>query len=170
MIGIVLVGLNGVGKSTLGKILAERLNIKLLEVEDYWFENKHDYENPRTAELVSKLMLNDIHQATRGFVITGNIMNLSAEILNQVTHIFYLKAPVDVRMKRIEEREIDYWGELKKDDAKYEQRQKFYEFARKRSSEPLEKWLEELNVPVVELDGCKTVRENIEVIRRAINE
>lgn len=169
MVGIVLVGLNGAGKSTLGKMLADNFSLKLMEVEDYWFQDKHNYENSRTVDEVSDLMLRDISQSNQGFVITGNIMNLSAKILNYVSHVFYLKAPVEVRMQRIEQREVDYWGELSSDDSNYEKRQKFREFARNRSSIPLEDWLEGIGRETYVLDGENSLKENVNLIKRVIH-
>lgn len=169
MTGIVLVGLNGSGKSTLGKALANSLNLELLEIEDFWFETQFDYDNPRPVSEVSDMIMSAIQRSKHGFVITGNIINLSQEILQFVTHIFYLKAPVDIRMSRIEQREIDYWGELSSRNPRYQEQQNFREFARTRTPELLENWLRTVNLPTIELDGQISIQENVEIIKDIIS-
>ncbi len=52
-IGIIVCGLNGVGKSTLGKALAEKLNFYFIDNEDLYFpktDSKYMYAIPRTRE------------------------------------------------------------------------------------------------------------------------
>lgn len=49
--GILICGLNGVGKSTVGKILAERLSYRFIDNEDLFFPKNdlsYEYDNSRS--------------------------------------------------------------------------------------------------------------------------
>ncbi len=55
--GIMICGLNGVGKSTLGAALAEKLNLYLIDHETLYFpatDALNPYTAPRTHEEVKK--------------------------------------------------------------------------------------------------------------------
>ena len=57
--GILICGLNGVGKSTLGTALASRLGYEFIDNEDLFFPKvdlEYEYSNPRTKEEVSQLL------------------------------------------------------------------------------------------------------------------
>ena len=61
--GILITGLNGSGKSTVCKILADRLNYYSMDVEDYYFiKSDTPYSKFHTLEETRQLMLNDIHK------------------------------------------------------------------------------------------------------------
>lgn len=68
--GILICGLNGAGKSALGKALAAKLRFHF---EDLYFSrtNPHDiYASPRTREEAEKLLLREIN-AHGNFVFTS---------------------------------------------------------------------------------------------------
>lgn len=55
--GIIVCGLNGTGKSTLGKALAEKLHFYFIDNEDLYFpkiDPAYIYATPRTREEVEK--------------------------------------------------------------------------------------------------------------------
>ena len=58
---IVICGLNGNGKTTLGKKLAQRINYLHKDIEDYYFNNNIDYKyaKPRSRDDVSKELEKD---------------------------------------------------------------------------------------------------------------
>lgn len=59
--GIIVFGANGSGKSTLGRELANILNFKYMDIEDYYFEkSKIPYTIERSHEECLNLMLADI--------------------------------------------------------------------------------------------------------------
>ena len=61
--GIIAVGLNGSGKTTIGRELAKALNYKNMYVEDYYFlESEIPYTISRTKEEVRWLILTDIRK------------------------------------------------------------------------------------------------------------
>lgn len=63
--GIIICGLNGTGKSTLGKALAEKLHFYFIDNEDLYFPKigpAYVYAAPRTREEVEKLLLREIEK------------------------------------------------------------------------------------------------------------
>lgn len=68
--GILVCGLNGTGKSTLGKALAERLNFYFIDNEDLYFpktDANYMYASPRTRGEVERLLSQEI-KAHENFV------------------------------------------------------------------------------------------------------
>ena len=109
--GIILLGANGSGKSTLGRELARMLNFAHLDVEDYYF---YKTDLPYTAERPhherNELMLSDMKKHG-SFVVSGDISGWGDDFLPVFDLVVLLKAPKNVRMKRIEEREYARWGD-----------------------------------------------------------
>lgn len=61
--GIIICGLNGTGKSMLGKTLAEKLHFHFIDIENLYFpktDPKYIYAAPRTRKEVEKLLLLEI--------------------------------------------------------------------------------------------------------------
>ena len=57
--GILICGLNGTGKSTLGKMLADRLGYEFIDNEDLWFpktEPAYTFSGPRSEEEAVRLL------------------------------------------------------------------------------------------------------------------
>ena len=95
---------------------------------------------------------------------------MTPEINENYTLVVYLDVPLDVRMKRIRQRAIDKFGDrvLPGGDM-YEQEEKFFAFAEKRTPEKIEAWLHTLTCRVVRLDGSKPVKDNIKALIERIN-
>ena len=159
--GIIVFGANGSGKTTLGRELARILNFKHMDHEDYHFEKSEiPYTIERSREDCLNLMLADIEKH-RSFVITavtgdfGNTIPLLYELA------VFISAPIELRMKRIEQREYERHGErIRKDGDMYKQHLKFVDFAASRSVSKIERWAETLTCPVVHIDGTEDWRTN----------
>ncbi len=163
--GICVCGLNGSGKTTLGAALAEKLGFKHMDVEDYYFtRTDNPYASARTREEVEELLLEDIKQKPC-FVFSAVNGNMNEEINSCYDLVVYLEVPLELRMKRIRQRAFDKFGDrvLPGGDM-YEQEEKFFEFAEKRSPEKIEAWLKGLVCRVVRLDGSKPIEDNIKVL------
>ena len=66
MASVILVcGLNGAGKSTLAKALAERLNLRFIDIEDIYFSRQdnpdYPYEKARPYEEVVSMLTNIVN-------------------------------------------------------------------------------------------------------------
>ena len=103
--GIIITGLNGCGKSTVRKLLAEKMNYYSMDVEDYYFiKSDTPYSKFHTLEQTKQLMLKDI-QKHGDFVLATVNCDWGEEIASMCKLAIVLSAPLDLRMKRIKNRE-----------------------------------------------------------------
>lgn len=121
--GIAILGLNGSGKSTLAHALAKKNGYFEMDVEDYYFPeqsesrklalenninfnciNKMPFSNPRTKRQVQIEILDDIKHHSK-FILSGVTMNWNDEILSYIDIAFWLQAPLEERLLRIQQRE-----------------------------------------------------------------
>ena len=164
--GICICGLNGSGKTTLASALAKELKLKHMDIEQYYFTSTDNpYASSRTRAEVEQLLLEDIKQNPR-FVFSAVNGNMIPEINANYDLVVYLNVPLDMRMKRIRQRAIDKFGDrvLPGGDM-YEQEEKFFAYAEKRTPEKIENWLKTLSCKVIRLDGTKPIQENVELIK-----
>ena len=100
------------------------------------------------------------------FVFSAVNGNMTPEINENYTLVVYLDVPIDVRMKRIRQRAVDKFGDrvLLGGDM-YEQEEKFFAYAEKRTPENIEKWLKTLSCKTIRLDGTKPIQESVELIK-----
>ena len=164
--GICVCGLNGSGKTTLAGALAKKINFIHMDIEQYYFTSTHNpYASSKTRGEVERLLLEDIKK-NPCFVFSAVSGNMTPEINENYTLVVYLDVPLDVRMKRIRQRAIDKFGDrvLPGGDM-YEQEEKFFAFAEKRTPEKIEDWLKTLSHKVLRLDGTKPIQENVEHIK-----
>jgi len=99
-------------------------------------------------------------QKSGSFVLSGDVSGWSEKFLPIFDLAILLKAPKEVRMKRIEEREYTRWGDrvLEGGDM-YESQQKFREFAANRNIAELEQRAAAYPCPVIEIDSTEDYRE-----------
>lgn len=163
--GICVCGLNGCGKTTLARALAEVLQFRHMDAEDYYFtESANPYSHARTQEDVRKLLLDDIGSSPC-FVYSCVKGDMGEEINKRYDMIVYLEVPAEIRGIRLRQRAAEKFGEriLPGGDL-YEQEEKFFAFAAGRSSAPIEEWIKNMPCRVIRLDGREPVRRNIEKI------
>lgn len=168
---ILVCGLNGVGKSALGKRLAEKLNYKFRDIEDYYFpknDTEHPYELARTKPEVSALLLEDMKKY-EDFIFSSVKGDYGGEVISMVTYVILIDAPKDIRMKRVKDRSFQKFGDrvLPGGDI-YEKEKDFYGMVSRRSEQEVEDWLlQDVHIPIIRVDGTKQVDSNItEIIRR----
>ena len=151
--GIILCGLNGCGKTTLGRLVAERLGWRALDVEPYWFPSAENYGESRAREEVQALLLADLERS-EGFVFSSVNCSWGEVIERHFCLAVYLAAPKEVRLERIRQRERLRFGErvLEGGDL-YASQQRFHVFAEGRSEEPILAALQTLSCPVLKLNA-----------------
>lgn len=169
--GILLCGLNGTGKSTLGRALAEKLNFHFIDNEDLYFPKTspdYVYASPRSREEVERLLFRKI-KAHKNFVFTsvkGDYGDTASPFFN---YAVLIDVPRDIRLQRVKNRSFGKFGEriLPRGDL-YEQEQNFFEFVRRRPENTVENWVQSLNCPIIRVDGRMPVEENIIIIENFI--
>lgn len=162
---IIIIGLNGSGKSTVCRELARRLNYKQMDVEDYYFlDSEIPYTASRTREEVQQMIIDDI-DTFQNYVLCSVNCNWDSKITDTFRLAVLLSAPLSVRMERIKQREVIRFGErvLEGGDM-YDSQKRFHNFVASRSEQEVKEKASLLNCPVLEIDGTLPIGEIVETI------
>lgn len=165
--GIIICGLNGTGKSTLGKALAEKLHFYFIDNEDLYFpkiDPAYIYAAPRTREEVEKLLLNEINK-NENFVFASVKGDYGEIIYSFFQYAVLIDVPKDIRIERVKNRSFQKFGNrmLFGGDL-YEQEERFFDLVKSRAENTVEKWIQTLNCPIIRIDGTKPIEENINIV------
>lgn len=163
--GILLMGGNGCGKTTLGKRVAALLGCPHIDMEDYAFEpSEIPYARPRPREEVCALIRSQLRAHPR-FVFSAVNGDMGEEINALYDFIVYIHAPLAVRMERMQKRSLERFGSrvLEGGDM-YESEQAFMRFAAGRSLEKAERWTKDRCCPVFCVDGTLPIETNAQLI------
>ena len=104
--GILICGLNGVGKSTLGTALASRLGYEFIDNEDLFFPKvdlAYEYSNPRTKEEAIQLLEKKINNNSR-FIFAAVKGDYGDKLINALDHIILKNALFHFFIPRITDR------------------------------------------------------------------
>lgn len=164
---ILICGLNGSGKSTFGRALAKKLGVAFKDIEDYYFPYRRavdEYTDPQSHEEVSELLLNDLLVLDK-IVLAAVKADYSKEIENMFSKAIYIDAPKDIRLMRVRERSFEKFGDrmLKGGDL-YEKEEAFFHMVEKRPDSYVEEWLSKLSIPVIKIDGTRSIDENVHYV------
>lgn len=161
---IFICGLNGAGKSTLGRALAADLGYQFMDIEDYYFpktDPNYLYASPRTREEVEELLKTDV-KMHKNCVLAAVKPDFSDEIQRQFDLAIYVKVPKELRLERVKQRSFNKFGSrMQPGGDLYETEQEFFRWVAERPENLVEKWLENLSIPIIEVDGTKSIEENI---------
>lgn len=153
-------------KTTLGKLVAERLGWQAMDVEPYWFPSSDTYAASRTRETVQQLLLADMERSD-GFVFSSVNCSWGKAIEAHFCLAVYLAAPKALRLERIRQRELQRFGDriLEGGDL-FESQRRFRAFAAGRTEAPILAALQNLSCPVLKLDAALPVEQLAEEILR----
>lgn len=165
--GIVICGLNGTGKSTLGKMLAKKLHFHFIDIEDLYFPKENSdyiYASPRTREDVVECLLCEI-RTHENFIFASVKGDYGEDIYSFFQYAILLDAPRDIRLQRVKERSFQKFGSrmLSGGDL-FEQEEKFFRFVESRNENTVEEWVKSLKCPVIRIDGTNPIDENTNFI------
>ncbi|MBQ8799256.1 MAG: AAA family ATPase [Lachnospiraceae bacterium] len=168
---VIICGGNGAGKSTLGKRLAKELGWTFRDIEDYYFPEKdseNKYATGRTGEEVAELLVEDMKRH-ENLILASVRGNHSDEIVSMFTCAVVIEVPKEIRMERIRNRSYGQFGDriLPGGDL-HEQQERFFSMVENRPEDYPTKWLEEVDIPVIYVDGTKTVEENVNRVAEKI--
>lgn len=171
--GIIVCGLNGVGKSTLGKALAEKLHFHFIDNEDLYFpktDPKYIYASPRTREEVEKILFSEINEH-ENFIFTSVKGDYGESISSFFDYAVLIHVSRDIRIRRVKDRSFQKFGDrmLLGGDL-YEQEKRFFEFVKARAENTVEEWVKHLHCPVIRIDGTELIEKNIDFIMERIRD
>lgn len=169
--GILICGLNGTGKSTLGKALAETLHFYFIDHEDLYFPEtglNNRYVSPRTREEAEKQLFNEI-KAHEDFIFASVKGDYGEAVYPFFQYAVYLQVPKEIRLQRVKNRSYQKFGNrMASGGDLYEQEDRFFQFVASRAENTVEEWLPCLNRPIIRIDGTKPIEENVHLILEQI--
>ncbi len=170
--GILICGLNGCGKSTLGRALADRLGFHFIDNEDLYFpksDPNYLYASPRKKEEAMQY-LSEIINTHDNFVFASVRGDWGDEILSRYSYAVLLEVPKDIRRERIRARSYAKFGDRMCEGGDlFETEQAFFAMAEERAENYASDWVKTLTCPRISLDGTRPVEENINMIMDFIN-
>lgn len=166
-IGILICGLNGTGKSTLGKVLAEILGFHCIDNEDLFFPKTNPnylFDSPRSREEVEKLLMNEI-QEHENFVFIAVKGNYGEDCVSLYKYAVLIDVPKEIRLQRVKNRSLVKFGHrmLPGGDL-YEQEESFFKMVSARPEHYVDEWAQTLECPIIKIDGTKPIEENVAYI------
>lgn len=165
--GIIICGLNGTGKSTLGKALAEKLHFHFIDNEDLYFpkaDPHYLYASPRTREEVENLFFQEI-ETHENFIFASVKGEYGEQIYSFFRYVILINVPREIRLQRVRSRSFQKFGNrmLAGGDL-YEREEKFFDLVSSRPENTVEEWVKSLQCPILRIDGTKPVDENVDFI------
>ncbi len=165
--GILICGLNGAGKSTIGRMLAGRIGCDFIDNEDLWFpktDAAYLFSGPRSREEVIRLLEERIAAGGR-FVFAAVKGDYGDRLIAALDRIVLVEAPGPVRRRRVRDRSFARFGDrmLPGGDL-YERESAWFSLTDGRPEDETEKWLETVRCPVIRVDGTLPPEENVEYL------
>ena len=170
-IGIQICGLNGCGKSTLGRALADRLGFHFIDSEDLYFRKDptgSQYASARSQEEAKSLLMQEVF-AYPNFIFASVKGNYGEEIAAMYNYVILIDVPSEIREQRIRNRSFQKLGSrmLPGGDL-YAQEEAFIQMAAARKEDHIENWLQSVKCPILKIDGSKSIADNVEYVLRTI--
>ena len=168
---IMICGLNGSGKTTLGKGLSKKINFLHKDIEEYYFNNNSDYKYNFSAskEAVTKEIEKDINEFENIIFTscTGDYGNLS-EVYD---FVIFIRLDKETRLKRVKQRSYKQFGDriLENGDL-FERENHFFDKVYKKDESDIIEWFNNLKCSKLEIDGLRTVEENVNIILDKLKE
>ena len=165
--GLLICGLNGAGKSTIGRALANRLGYCFIDNEDLYFpkaDPSYAFSDPRSKEEVIRLIEEKIEMSNH-FVFAAVRGNYGNQLIAHLDHIVLIDVPKQIRIQRVRARSFSKFGEriLPGGDL-FDRENEWFTLVEGRPEDYVTKWLETVEIPVIRVDGTLSVEQNIEYI------
>lgn len=162
--GILLCGLNGAGKSTIGRILAERMSWQFIDNEDLYFPKEdasYLFSNPRSKEEVIHLLEEKIEEDDR-FVFAAVKGDYGEKLLKKLDYVVLIEVPKETRMERVKMRSAQKFGDRIQEKGDLAGKENaWFSVVNSRPENFVTEWLERVPCPVLRIDGTAPVEENV---------
>ena len=171
-IGIQICGLNGCGKSTLGKALAEKIGFHFIDSENLYFSRTNTdepYTNAKSRIEVERLLMEEVSKHP-DFVFSAVKGDYGKDIVPMYNYVVVIEVPKKIRLQRVRNRSFQKFGSrmLMGGDL-HNQEEAFFKMVDSRQEDYIENWLHGLNCPIIRVDGTKPIEENVAYIIQAID-
>ena len=168
---IQIMGASSAGSTTLGRALAERLNIPFFDTDDYfWVKTNPPYTTKREPAIHNASIKADMAKH-ESWIQAGSVIKWGADWEEMFDVVVFLYIPHELRMKRLMDREIERYGDIIfTNPDRAQQHKEFVDWAAKyddpnfdgRSLVHHEAWLSRVNAKVLEIRGDTTVEERVQ--------
>ena len=170
--GIQMCGLNGCGKSTLGRALAESIGFYFIDNENLYFSRSNTdepYMNPKSRQDIEQLLVEEVSKHPN-FVFAAVKGDYGKEIIPMYDYVVMIEVPKSIRLQRVRNRSFQKFGNrmLMGGDL-HRQEEAFFQMVESRQDDYVENWLQMVKCPIIRVDGTKPIEENVECIIRKIN-
>ena len=165
--GILICGLNGAGKSTIGRMLADRMGYEFIDNEDLWFpkaDSSYTFSGLRSEEEVIRLLEERIRENNR-FIFAAVKGNYGDKLTASLDHIVLVEVPKQIRSRRVRDRSYQKFGDriLPGGDL-HDKEEKWFSLTDSRPDAYVTDWLETVDCPVIRIDGTRPVEENVDYL------
>jgi adenylate kinase family enzyme len=165
---ILIFGASGAGTSTVGKKLAENLDCIHLDVDDYYWEQTTPPFQVKISPAQRNAALMHDFQNHKNVIVSGSLVSWGTYWQTVFDLVVFIYLPMEIRMKRLEKREIERYGDLMFTDGTTRENSKAFlawaaryddENFKGRSKYVHEEWMKVLSCPVVKLMGDLELNE-----------
>lgn len=165
--GILLCGLNGVGKSSIGRILAKRMSYQFIDNEDLYFpknDKLYMFSNPRSKEEVIHILEEKISKEDK-FIFAAVKGNYGEKFLAQIDYVILVEVPKKIRMDRVKMRSAQKFGDrILADGDLAEKENAWFSLVNSRPENYVTEWLEMVKCPIIRIDGTLPIEENVDYL------
>jgi len=172
--GIIVFGASGSGTTTIGKELANIMNFKHFDLDDYFWtwDTTIPYTIPRAKAERIELLQHDISECNY-FVMSGSICGWHESFLDLLDLAVFVKTPTDIRIERLHNRELKEFGDrileggdMHKNHIEFLSWAKTYDIANppERCLRLHEEWANQLACPVLHINGTEDISVNVDYI------
>lgn len=171
-IGILICGLNGCGKSTVGRALAKEIGFHFIDNENLYFSRtaaNEPYTSPKSRDEVEKLLFSEV-QEHDNFVFAAVKGDYGEKVIPFYKYVVLIEVPKEIRLQRLRNRSYEKFGSrmLAGGDL-YEHEESFFTMVESRPEDYVKNWVKNLNCFIITLDGTKPVKENVDFIIEQLN-
>ncbi|WP_316826144.1 AAA family ATPase [Pedobacter miscanthi] len=174
-----ILGASCAGSTTLGEALSKQLNIPYFDTDSFFWEKSAIPYTVKREPLLRNQMLKDELSRSENYIVGGSLVSWGEEWKQMFDLVVFLYLPKEIRMERLVNREIERYGNRIYDDPQRHQLfLEFIEWASKYEDRSFpgrnigihENWLEDLNCPVIKIEGDTTVAERLSCIVKKTKE
>lgn len=162
--GILICGLNGAGKSTVGRTLAARMGYEFIDSEDLYFskqDSKYEYSNPRSKEEAVHILEEKIKD-NHNFVFAAVKGDYGENLIHTLDFVVLIDVPKEIRKRRVRDRSFQKFGErISQGGDLFYKEQNWFNIVDNRPEDYVQLWLETIKCPVIRVDGTLPVEENV---------
>lgn len=172
-------GASGSGVTTLGKALAQNLNIPYFDSDDYFWKKSDPPFTIRRNSNERNTMIAGALNKSDCWIFGGSIIDWGSDVFPVFDLVVFLLIPPEIRIERLRKREIERYGEIViLDPDRKKKLDVFINWAAdydnctgiaNRNIKAHENWLSNGNFPVLKVKGDFTVEERLKFILDKLN-